>query len=109
MTKKQGKLNKFMSIMLMTKITLDIRIWDLSILNLVSLYVEKICSEKINYMQINKHNKANYFCLKTKFYQKGNFQNFGLHTLNPGGRWTLDAGLWTLDAGRWTLDPGRYT
>ena len=79
--KKQGKLNKFMSIMFMIKITLDIRIWDRSTLNLVSLYVEKICSQKINYMQINVHNKANYFCLKTKFYQKGNFQNFWMHSL----------------------------
>ena len=81
LTKKQGKLNTLMSIMLMTKIAPDIRIWDLSTLNLVSLYVEKIYSEKINYMQINVYNKANYFCLKTKFYQKGNFQNFWLHAL----------------------------
>ena len=47
LTKKQGKLNTLMSIMLMTKIAPDIRIWDLSTLNLVSLYVEKIYSEKL--------------------------------------------------------------
>ena len=66
-----------MSIMLMTKITLDnAKCGVLSTKDMVSLEVEKICGRIAMCKCTKSCNKTTYFCLKTKLYRKGNAQNF---------------------------------
>ena len=66
-----------MSIMLMTKITLDnAECGVFSTIVMMSLYVGKICGQIAMCKCTKSCNKTTYFCLKTKLNRKGNVRNF---------------------------------
>ena len=79
--KKCGELNTFMSIMLMKKIKLDMRMWG-PFHNKSSVIVSCENVWTNNWVQIKKScNKTIYFCLKTKFHRKGYVRNFLLDSI----------------------------